>query len=110
MDSEQKCRDVEMSKPIKILCSGDVNGSFTQLINRVNAVNKKAGPFDALFSVGEFFGPDMELNDKVRSGEIEFPLPTYILGESLLIPVIIPSITTYHLRTMLFHRLGLLPR
>uniref|UniRef100_A0A915D2X6 CWF19-like protein 1 n=1 Tax=Ditylenchus dipsaci TaxID=166011 RepID=A0A915D2X6_9BILA len=50
------------------------------LINRVLAVNKKCGDFDILFCVGEFFGPDDAENRKVLSGEIDFPIPTYILG------------------------------
>ncbi|KAI1720533.1 CWF19-like protein 1 like protein [Ditylenchus destructor] len=69
-----------MSKAVKVLCAGDVNGNFKQLLNRVSAVNKKCGPFDVLFCVGEFFGPDEEKNLTVLNGEVQFPMPTYILG------------------------------
>ncbi|KAI1719608.1 g-patch domain-containing protein [Ditylenchus destructor] len=69
-----------MSKAVKVLCAGDVNGNFKQLLNRVAAVNKKCGPFDVLFCVGEFFGPDEEKNAAVLNGEVQFPMPTYILG------------------------------
>lgn len=40
------------------LACGPVNGKIEQLFNRVIAVNKQAGPFDALFCVGDFFGDD----------------------------------------------------
>lgn len=33
-----------------------------------------------LVCVGEFFGQDDEANQKIVSGEVEFPIPTYILG------------------------------
>lgn len=29
------------NKPVRVLCAGDVNGKFKQLISRVSAVNKK---------------------------------------------------------------------
>ena len=47
---------------------------------QVEAVNKKAGPFDLLLCVGEFFGPDQTENEKVRNGSIKSPLDTYVLG------------------------------
>ncbi len=34
-----------------------MEGKLDQLITRVIAVNKQAGPFDALFCVGSFFSP-----------------------------------------------------
>lgn len=40
------------------LVSGPVNGKVDQLFARAIAVNKQAGPFDALFCVGSFFSPD----------------------------------------------------
>ena len=67
-------------KPIKVLAVGDVNGKFDELLKKVTTVNKKSGPFDLLICVGEFFGPDQALNKKVASGEVPFPIPTYILG------------------------------
>ncbi|KAL3083089.1 hypothetical protein niasHS_010891 [Heterodera schachtii] len=69
-------------KPIKVLCAGDVNGKFAQLSARVKAVNQKCGPFDVLFCVGEFFGPNDEQNKSVLEGDVQLPLPTYILGPS----------------------------
>lgn len=74
-------------KPLKILCSGDVNGKFSELIGRVSAVNKKCGPFDLLFCVGEFFGPNEEENRRVVDGLVDFPVETYILGYLLLVIV-----------------------
>lgn len=67
-------------KQIKVLCVGDVNGKFEQLIHRISFVNKKCGPFDVLLCVGEFFGPNDEENKKILSGELQFPIPAYILG------------------------------
>lgn len=70
-----------MSKtPVRVLCSGDVNGKFSQLINRVETLQKKFDSFDILFCVGEFFGPNDEENQKIIDGLIQFPIATYILG------------------------------
>uniref|UniRef100_A0A0N5AXC5 CwfJ_C_1 domain-containing protein n=1 Tax=Syphacia muris TaxID=451379 RepID=A0A0N5AXC5_9BILA len=69
-----------MSKDVKVLVSGDVNGHFDKFVKRISIVNKKNGPFDMVFCVGEFFGPDDQINQKVLNGEIEFPITTYILG------------------------------
>uniref|UniRef100_A0AC35G1K3 CWF19-like protein 1 n=1 Tax=Panagrolaimus sp. PS1159 TaxID=55785 RepID=A0AC35G1K3_9BILA len=68
------------AKPIKLLCVGDVNGRFQELLKRIKLVSQKSGNFDILLCVGEFFGPDAALNKKVASGEIQFPIPTYVLG------------------------------
>ncbi|CAI4231518.1 unnamed protein product [Auanema sp. JU1783] len=67
-------------KSTKVLCCGDVNGKFQQLIKKVTAVNNKNGPFDILLCVGEFFGLDQEANEEVVNGVIDFPIPTYVLG------------------------------
>ncbi|CAK5073418.1 unnamed protein product [Meloidogyne enterolobii] len=80
----------DKKRQVKVLCSGDVNGNFKQLIARIALVNQKAGPFDILFCVGEFFGPDNDENEKVINGEIDFPVPTYILGPCC------PSTSTYY--------------
>ncbi|EFP11314.1 hypothetical protein CRE_31174 [Caenorhabditis remanei] len=66
----------------KILCCGDVNGNFVKLIEKLTVTEKKNGPFDSLFCVGEFFGDDDEANQKVIKGKMKFPIPTYILGPS----------------------------
>lgn len=42
-------------KYFRLLC-GDVEGRFNSLFNRVEAINKKSGPFDLLLCVGNFFG------------------------------------------------------
>ena len=43
---------------VRVLIAGDVRGNFDALYARVRAVNTKAGPFDALFCVGQFFADD----------------------------------------------------
>lgn len=40
------------------LVAGDVRGNFKQLFSRVESINKKAGPFDMLFCVGDFYSKD----------------------------------------------------
>lgn len=40
---------------MKVVITGDVNGSLNALFKRVAAVNKSNGPFDMLFCVGCFF-------------------------------------------------------
>jgi hypothetical protein len=42
-------------KVMKILACGDVCGNISQLVKRVEAVNKKAGPFEMVLCVGQFF-------------------------------------------------------
>lgn len=70
----------------KVLIAGDVNGCFSELFKRVETVNKKAGPFDALLCVGRFFGPGDE-HDEVPAdlaqfinGEKKFSVPLYFVG------------------------------
>lgn len=43
------------TKPLKILACGDVKGQIGALIKRVETVNKKAGPFEMVLCVGQFF-------------------------------------------------------
>lgn len=38
------------------LVCGDVNGKFNKLFTKVESINSKAGPFEYLFCVGNFFG------------------------------------------------------
>jgi hypothetical protein len=40
---------------MKILACGDVKGQIGALLKRVETVHKKAGPFDMVFCVGQFF-------------------------------------------------------
>ena len=42
-------------KAIKVLACGDVQGQISQLLKRIEAVNKKAGPFEMVLCVGQFF-------------------------------------------------------
>ncbi|XP_075474588.1 LOW QUALITY PROTEIN: zinc finger CCCH domain-containing protein 64 [Primulina tabacum] len=73
-----------MAAAPRILLSGDVLGRIGQLFKRVSSVNKSAGPFDALFCVGQFFpeSPDQleEFNDYLE-GRSQIPIPTYFIGD-----------------------------
>lgn len=42
---------------VKVLISGDTKGRFDALFKAAQRANDKAGPFEALFCVGQFFGP-----------------------------------------------------
>ncbi|KAL7189266.1 hypothetical protein ACSBR1_039003 [Camellia fascicularis] len=70
--------------PPRILLCGDVLGHLNQLFKRVSSVNKSAGPFNALFCVGQFFpdSPDYleEFMDYIE-GRSQIPLPTYFIGD-----------------------------
>lgn len=87
-----------MSDPntVKILIAGDVRGNLPALYKRVEAVNASpAGPFTALFCVGNFFGESPAAADGdgtgagddathagVRpyiDGTLTAPLPTYFI-------------------------------
>ena len=46
----------------------------------MEAVNKKAGPFDLLLCTGTFFGSDEVANDGVLSGTNAPPISTYLMG------------------------------
>ena len=60
---------------VKILVCGDVEGRYAETFKRVAKLDKKAGPFDALFCVGAFYGADKTVPAA--------PIPTYILdGEA----------------------------
>ncbi|XVE97983.1 hypothetical protein REPUB_Repub03eG0066000 [Reevesia pubescens] len=67
--------------PPRILLCGDVLGRLNQLFKRVN---KSAGPFDALFCVGQFFPDEPERLDELMDfveGRAQIPLPTYFIGD-----------------------------
>ena len=89
-----------MSDPntVKILIAGDVRGNLPALYKRVEAVNASpAGPFTALFCVGNFFGesPAAAADDGTAGagdddathagvrpyidGTLTAPLPTYFI-------------------------------
>ena len=42
-------------KVMKVLACGDVKGQVGPLLKRIEAVNKKAGPFEMVLCVGQFF-------------------------------------------------------
>ncbi|XP_068652264.1 zinc finger CCCH domain-containing protein 64 isoform X2 [Aristolochia californica] len=68
----------------RFLFCGDVLGRLNQLFKRVAAVNKSAGPFDALLCVGQFFPDSPELQGEFLDyleGGSSFPLPTYFIGD-----------------------------
>ena len=47
-------------------------------------MNKSAGPFDALFCVGQFFPESSDQLDEFMDyieGRIKIPLPTYFIGD-----------------------------
>ncbi len=41
---------------MKLLFCGAVEGAVHDLYKKIDAINRKSGPFDALFCVGQFFG------------------------------------------------------
>ncbi|XP_070515597.1 CWF19-like protein 1 isoform X2 [Cardiocondyla obscurior] len=69
-----------MSDKQKVLLCGDVEGNFKFLFSKVNAINKKSGPFDFLLCVGNFFGEDNSELEQYKSGRKTIPVPTYIIG------------------------------
>jgi hypothetical protein len=57
----------------KVLICGDVNGDFSTLLARTNALMKsKAGPFDAMFIVGSLFPGTAEdaMSEEVRTEKL----------------------------------------
>ncbi|KAH8336930.1 hypothetical protein KR059_008551, partial [Drosophila kikkawai] len=64
------------------LVVGDVRGRFKQLFQRVEQVNKKAGPFEILCCVGDFFGDDKQNEELIayKNGFKHITVPTYVLG------------------------------
>ena len=69
------------SNSLKILIAGSVRGQYEKLFKRVADVNRKAGPFDLLLCVGDFFGTDIAAYNELINGSTELPnVPTYILS------------------------------
>jgi hypothetical protein len=58
-----------MEQKRKILLCGDVEGKFNSLFNRVSTIDKKSGPFDCLFCVGNFFGINNKEFDAYKRGD-----------------------------------------
>lgn len=69
-----------MSEKQKVLICGDVEGHFKFLFNKVEAINKKSGPFDFLLCVGNFFGVNNTELEAYKNGMRNIPVPTYIIG------------------------------
>ncbi|XP_002732856.1 CWF19-like protein 1 [Saccoglossus kowalevskii] len=73
-------------KSLKILVSGDAEGKLDQLYKRVRNVQNKAGPFEMLLCVGNFFGHGLKAEDewkKYKDGLAAAPISTYVLGANL---------------------------
>ncbi|XP_015599550.1 CWF19-like protein 1 [Cephus cinctus] len=69
-----------MTEKQKVLICGDVEGHFKFLFSKVEAINKKNGPFDYLLCVGNFFGENNEELEIYKSKGKNIPIPTYIIG------------------------------
>lgn len=70
-------------QPVRVLACGDVEGRLNALFNRVQTIQKKAGQFDLLLCVGEFFGTTPEADEEwqqYKTGAKRAPIHTYILG------------------------------
>ncbi|XP_040030290.2 CWF19-like protein 1 isoform X2 [Gasterosteus aculeatus] len=70
-------------QPVRVLACGDVGGRLSALFTRVQSIQKKAGPFDLLLCVGEFFGatPEAEAEwQQYKTGAKKAPVHTYVLG------------------------------
>lgn len=68
--------------PRKILITGPIRGQFDTLSKRLQSVQSKAGPFEAVFCIGNLTGdatPDAI--EKFISDSQEFPFPTYVLDD-----------------------------
>jgi len=69
-----------MNDKQKVLICGDVDGHFKFLFSKVDAINKKSGPFDFLLCVGNFFGADNSELEPYKSCKKSIPVPTFIIG------------------------------
>ena len=70
---------------LKVLASGDVDGRFAAFLKRLEAVEKKAGPFEMVLCVGSFFGTagddtDAAVWKSLLAGERKVPIPVFLLG------------------------------
>lgn len=71
---------LNMTEKQKVLMCGDVEGHFKFLFNKVDAINKKSGPFDFLLCVGNFFGDNNAELEDYKNGIKSISVPTYIIG------------------------------
>jgi len=64
------------------LICGDPRGNFKALFGQIEKIQKKNGPFDALFCVGTFFDPakadQPELQPYLKGG-VEVPIPCFFI-------------------------------
>ncbi|KXZ54774.1 hypothetical protein GPECTOR_4g844 [Gonium pectorale] len=71
---------------VKVLFAGAVEGDLPGVFKKVEGVNKKNGPFGALFCVGQFFGQGADGDDPSDAlvayvtGQGSIPVPTYFIG------------------------------
>ncbi|KAI8822915.1 CwfJ C-terminus 1-domain-containing protein-like protein [Fimicolochytrium jonesii] len=71
-----------MSRPVKALVVGALNGKLQTAFGKINSINAKHGPFDLVLCVGDFFGSSETTSADVQgvlSGSLKVPLPTYII-------------------------------
>ncbi|ORX47632.1 hypothetical protein BCR36DRAFT_355711 [Piromyces finnis] len=64
----------------KILVTGSINGNFSCFFKKIKNLNKKYGPFESLFCVGDFFSD--ELNSEYKNliqNQIDIDIPTYFI-------------------------------
>lgn len=59
-------------KQVKILVVGDVKGQFGSFASKLNSLQEKAGPFELIICVGDFFGADDNENRKLLNGGFKF--------------------------------------
>lgn len=68
---------------VKVLIAGDTDGKFAKLIKTITSAHAKAGPFDAVFCVGTFFGGDADDTRKAMipylTGQQTVPVPTFFI-------------------------------
>lgn len=69
-----------MSEKQKVLICGDVEGHFKFIFDKIEAINKKSGPFDFLLCIGNFFGENNAELEAYKNGMKNIPVPTYIIG------------------------------
>ena len=63
----------------KILIVGSFEGQFQLGMDRIHKMGAKAGPFERVLVIGDFFGPDVSNLDlkKLIAGSVDIPYPTF---------------------------------
>lgn len=68
--------------PRKVLITGSIHGNFDAYVKRLHSVQSKAGPFEAVFSVGNSVGQAAsEAIEKFISDSQELSFPVYIFDD-----------------------------